>query len=115
VAREGARGHESPAPEPKPKALEGTAGDKAAQPEVRGEYAEGTDASDDDLRERERERERELELVRRDASKAERLAEWYVARPAGDPRYGDAADALLALAIVLGDLADALEAEDKRA
>ena len=42
-----------------------------------------------------------LELLRRRASDYELLAEWHVERSAGDPRYGDAADALVAVAIVL--------------
>jgi hypothetical protein len=39
------------------------------------------------------------------------LAEWHVERAAGDPRYGDAADSLVAIAIVLHELADLLEDE----
>lgn len=46
-----------------------------------------------------------LELLRRRASAYELLAEWHAARAAGDPRYGDAADALVAVAIVLRDRA----------
>ena len=106
-AREGARGHESPAPDRKRSALGETADDTAAQPDVRGEYAGEPDGPRDGPR--------RLELVRHDAADVERLAEWYVARSAGDPRYGDAADALVALAIVLGALADRLEAKDEPA
>jgi hypothetical protein len=50
-----------------------------------------------------------LELLRRRASEYELLAEWHVERSAGDPRYGDAADALVAIAIVLREIADAFE------
>ena len=52
-----------------------------------------------------------LELLRRRASEYELLAEWHVERAAGDPRYGDAADALVAVAIVLREVADAFDDE----
>jgi hypothetical protein len=52
-----------------------------------------------------------LELLRRRASEYELLAEWHAERSAGDPRYGDAADALVAVAIVLREIADAFELE----
>ena len=51
------------------------------------------------------------ELIRRRARDYETLAEWRVERAAGDPRYGDAADSLVAIAIVLHELADLLDAE----
>ena len=51
------------------------------------------------------------ELVRRRARDHETLAEWHVERAAGDPRYGDAADSLVAIAIVLHELADLLDDE----
>jgi hypothetical protein len=47
-----------------------------------------------------------LELLRIRASEYELLAEWHVERSAADPRYGDAADALVAIAIVLREVAD---------
>jgi len=46
------------------------------------------------------------ELIRRRARDYEALAEWHVERAAGDPRYGDAADSLVAIAIVLHERAD---------
>lgn len=49
------------------------------------------------------------ERVRARARDYETLAEWHVERAAGDPRYGDAADALVAIAIVLHELADLLD------
>ena len=52
-----------------------------------------------------------LELLRRRASEYELLAEWHAERSAGDPRYGDAADSLVAIAIVLHELAELLEDE----
>jgi hypothetical protein len=52
-----------------------------------------------------------LELLRRRASEYELLAEWHVERSAGDPRYGDAADALVAIAIVLREVAEAFDDE----
>ena len=52
-----------------------------------------------------------LELLRKRASEYELLAEWHVERAAGDPRHGDAADALVAVAIVLREVADAFEFE----
>jgi hypothetical protein len=55
-----------------------------------------------------------LELLRRRAADYETLAEWHVERAAGDPRYGDAADALVAIAIVLHELAELLEDEPPR-
>lgn len=39
------------------------------------------------------------------------LAEWHVKRAACDPRSGDAADSLVAIAIVLHELADLLDDE----
>lgn len=51
------------------------------------------------------------ELIRRRARDYETLAEWHVERAAGDPRYGDAADSLVAIAIVLHELADLLDDE----
>jgi hypothetical protein len=51
------------------------------------------------------------ELLRRRASEYELLAEWHAERSAGDPRHGDAADALVAVAIVLCEIADAFEFE----
>jgi len=51
------------------------------------------------------------ELIRRRARDYETLAEWHVERAAGDPRYGDAADSLVAIAIVLHELADVLDDE----
>jgi len=50
-------------------------------------------------------------LIRQRAREYELLAEWHVERAAGDPRYGDAADSLVAIAIVLHELADLLEDE----
>ena len=52
-----------------------------------------------------------LDLLRRRASEYELLAEWHAERAAGDPRYGDAADALVAVAIVLREIADAFDSE----
>lgn len=52
-----------------------------------------------------------LELLRRRASEYELLAEWHVERSAGDPRYGDAADALVAIAIVLREVAEVFDDE----
>jgi hypothetical protein len=52
-----------------------------------------------------------LEFLRRRASEYELLAEWHLERSAADPRYGDAADALVAIAIVLREVADALQDE----
>ena len=51
------------------------------------------------------------DLIRRRARDYETLAEWHVERAAGDPRYGDAADSLVAIAIVLHELAELLEDE----
>jgi hypothetical protein len=51
------------------------------------------------------------ELIRQRAKDYETLAEWHVERAAGDPRYGDAADSLVAIAIVLHELAELLEDE----
>jgi hypothetical protein len=56
-----------------------------------------------------------LDLHRRRASDYELLAEWHVERSAGDPRYGVAADALVAVAIVLREIADAFECELREA
>jgi hypothetical protein len=72
---------------------------------VRGEYA-GEGADDDPHL--------AGEQVHRDRFEIERLAEWYVTRSAGDPRYGEAADLLVALAIVLTYLADALDSKGQR-
>jgi hypothetical protein len=52
-----------------------------------------------------------LELLRRRAYEYEVLAEWHSERSVGDPRYGDAADALVAVAIVLREVAEAFETE----
>lgn len=52
-----------------------------------------------------------IELLRRRASEYEQLAGWHVERAAGDARQGVAADACVALAIALREVADALEAE----
>ena len=52
-----------------------------------------------------------LELLRRRASEYELLAEWHAERAAVAPRYGDAADALVAIAIVLREIAGAFNAE----
>ena len=49
------------------------------------------------------------ELLRKRASEYELLAEWHVERAADDPRQGAAADACVAIAIVLRELAQALE------
>lgn len=51
------------------------------------------------------------EILRRRARGYELLAEWHVERAAGDPRYGDAADALIAIAIVLREIVEAFELE----
>jgi hypothetical protein len=51
------------------------------------------------------------EHIRRRAREYELLAEWHVERAAGDPRYGDAADSLVAIAIVLHELADLFDDE----
>jgi hypothetical protein len=53
-----------------------------------------------------------LELLRRRAFEYELLAEWHVERSAGDPRYGDAADALVAIAIVLREVAEAFDDDE---
>jgi len=52
-----------------------------------------------------------LELLRRRAYEYEVLAEWHVERAADDPRRGVAADACVAIAIVLRELAAAFETE----
>jgi hypothetical protein len=52
-----------------------------------------------------------LDRIRARARDYETLAEWHVERAAGDPRYGDAADSLVAIAIVLHELAELLEDE----
>ncbi len=52
-----------------------------------------------------------IELLRKRAREYELLAMWHVERAAGDPRYGDAADALVSIAIVLREIAEALELE----
>jgi hypothetical protein len=48
-----------------------------------------------------------LELLRRRAYEYEVLAEWHVERAASDARRGAAADALVAIAIVLREVAEA--------
>jgi hypothetical protein len=52
-----------------------------------------------------------VEYLRRRAREYELIAEWHVERAAGDPRYGDAADSLVAIAIVLHELAEMLDDE----
>ena len=51
------------------------------------------------------------ELLRRRASDYELLAAWHVERSADDPAHRTAADALAAVAIVLREIADAVEGE----
>jgi hypothetical protein len=51
-----------------------------------------------------------LELLRRRAADYETLAEWHAERAAaGAPRHGAAADACVAIAIVLREVAQAVE------
>ena len=52
-----------------------------------------------------------IDRIRARAHDYETLAEWHVERAAGDPRYGDAADSLVAIAIVLHELAEMLDDE----
>jgi hypothetical protein len=51
------------------------------------------------------------DLLRSRAREYELLASWHVERSAGDPRHGDAAEALVTVAIVLHELARLLEDE----
>jgi hypothetical protein len=52
-----------------------------------------------------------LELLRRRAFEYEVLAEWHAERSAVDPRQGTTADACVAIAIVLREVAKAFEEE----
>ena len=52
-----------------------------------------------------------LELLRQRAHEYEVLAEWHVERAASDTRMGAAADACVAIAIVLREVAEAFGTE----
>ena len=56
-----------------------------------------------------------LELLRRRAGDYELLAEWHAERSASDPRYGDAADACVAIAVVLREIVEAFDEEHRAA